>query len=1285
MSGAALALVRTRLQVPLYRNGYALVASSALTSALGLVFWLLAARAYPAATVGLNAALISAMTLLADLAQLDLKSALNRFLPTAGSATARLTARVYVLVLVLSAVAAAIFLAGAGWWSPALAFLNRGDALWFVVATMAWTIFVLQDSVLAGIRQAALVPVENLVFAVAKIGLLVAFAGVAPQLGVFLAWTLPVVLMVGPLNLLIFRRLIPAHVRATRGRAYAASTRSMARYLAGDYAGYAFWSATVGLLPLVVLHLAGPEATASYFVAWSIAYGLYLVSSGMGQSLLAEGALDLAGLRGHVRRTLCETLAIVIPGAAVIVLLAPVVLRLIGAGYLEETIETLRWLALSAVPYVVVLVHVNAARAARRMRAVVVTYASLCGLVVATGLPLLVVHGIEGLGWAWMIAQSVVATVIGVQHVRPARRVARALTPVLCDLGMPWRVTAPVRARREFAAALVGPAAGKPAALLRYARSHTAAAALRRHEQALRLLPPVDGFSGLVPRPLASGLARGYGYLTETVLPGVSGEIVLQRGMPVPLFLTRVKDAITPLHDATAVEALVGEHLLDAWVEQPIAWLERVARRRAALTRLRRELREALAGRRVEICFVHGDLWPGNVLLGPDGEVSGLIDWEAAREFGLARVDLMLLRLTTEALTTHRELGRVVATRLAEPGLDPDERTDVLLAWLHHVAANVEKSTHYTGHRRWVARNVDPVLGVLAGSRNRSVNVAARAWAPTVLGTALLAAGLVAWVAALGRTDTRAMTDLGLISVLPGSFFGAVLALTVGFALVTHARRPHPGLALAQLAALVAVLHATPSIVYGTLRYSWAYKHVGIVDYLQRHHDVSPSIVSLRVYHNWPGFFGLDALATELAGLPNAIGQAIWGPLFFNLLDLGALLLLFTSLTVDRRVIWIACWLYFAASWVGQDYYSPQAFALFEYLVVLAVAVRWLGADARFARPAFALALTLIAAIAVSHPLTGVMVTLALTVLVLAGVCSAPSLPILSLVLVAGWNLTFARGYVLDQIGSVVSSIRLPWAVTEESLAQTSQLSDGQVIVSTAGRGLVLAVTALAAIGVVRMYRSGRLERAAALLAIAPIALFAAGDYDGEMIFRIYLFALPCLALLAAHAFTGRGAWSAVAFATAASVMLGAFMLAYYGKDDQYAFTHDEVAASRWLYTHAEPGALLIEGTRDYPAQSINYERYLNLALAREPVTSHARFVAHPDTVFSEWMSDPVHPAAYLLITRSMKAEVAELGVLPPHSLDVIERKLLASPRFAVAYRNRDAIVFTLASPASAR
>src|SRR5581483_9348838 len=104
--------------------------------------------------------------------------------------------------------------------------------------------------------------------------------------------------------------------------------------------------------------------------------------------------------------------------------------------------------------------------------------------------------------------------------------------------------------------------------------------------------------------------------------------------------------------------------------------------------------------------------------------------------------------------------------------------------------------------------------------------------------------------------------------------------------------------------ALIAFVHATPTLVYGTLRYSWAWKHVGIVDYIARHGGIDPAIRFLSVYHNWPGFFALNALMGKVAGLPDVLTIAVWGPVIFNVLFLGALLFLFTGLTRDRRVIW---------------------------------------------------------------------------------------------------------------------------------------------------------------------------------------------------------------------------------------------------------------------------------------------------------------------------------------------------------------------------------------------
>ena len=203
--------------------------------------------------------------------------------------------------------------------------------------------------------------------------------------------------------------------------------------------------------------------------------------------------------------------------------------------------------------------------------------------------------------------------------------------------------------------------------------------------------------------------------------------------------------------------------------------------------------------------------------------------------------------------------------------------------------------------------------------------------------------------------------------------------------------------------------------------------------------------------------------------------------------------------------------------------------------------------------------------------------------------------------------------------------------------------------------------------------------RAPAAFAAAPLALFAFGNYEGELLFRIYLFALPFLAYFAAHAFLAgarRRVLAGAGFGLAALALLAGFVVAYYGKDRQFYFSPQEVAASRLVYEHAPRGALVIEGTRGYPGQFRNYERLDYVTLSREPRDSQARVLAHPVGRLSDWIDDPPRPGAYVIITRSQKAEVAELGVMPHGSLDRIERALARSRRFRTLVRNRDAVVF---------
>jgi len=52
-------------------------------------------------------------------------------------------------------------------------------ALFFAVATPVWAIFTMQDYLLTALKRATVVPLENLVFALLRMGLLAAAVGLS--------------------------------------------------------------------------------------------------------------------------------------------------------------------------------------------------------------------------------------------------------------------------------------------------------------------------------------------------------------------------------------------------------------------------------------------------------------------------------------------------------------------------------------------------------------------------------------------------------------------------------------------------------------------------------------------------------------------------------------------------------------------------------------------------------------------------------------------------------------------------------------------------------------------------------------------------------------------------------------------------------------------------------------------------------------------------------------------------------------------------------------------------
>src|SRR3954447_5780857 len=162
------ARLSSHARIPLYRNAYALMLSGSMSSALGVLYWILASRLYPAEVVGTGSSAIAALGFLGGVASLYLDGSLVRFLPRAGAATLRMVVTCYAMTASFAAVVAATFVLGIDVWSPALSFVGSSTT-WVaatIVATVLTVIFQIEDGALIGIRRTLWVPLENIAYGI---------------------------------------------------------------------------------------------------------------------------------------------------------------------------------------------------------------------------------------------------------------------------------------------------------------------------------------------------------------------------------------------------------------------------------------------------------------------------------------------------------------------------------------------------------------------------------------------------------------------------------------------------------------------------------------------------------------------------------------------------------------------------------------------------------------------------------------------------------------------------------------------------------------------------------------------------------------------------------------------------------------------------------------------------------------------------------------------------------------------------------------------------------------
>jgi phosphotransferase family enzyme len=213
-----------------------------------------------------------------------------------------------------------------------------------------------------------------------------------------------------------------------------------------------------------------------------------------------------------------------------------------------------------------------------------------------------------------------------------------------------------------------------------------------------------------VPRVVSGGRRDGVSWSAESILPGA-----------------------TPRRLTPELAVAAGAFLASLPVSEgpPAAWRDDLLAIREAFPSRSREIDALAAGLEVRLASLpsvlrHGDLWAGNLLV-ERGSFTGVIDWDAWHPEGVPGADLMYLGVMDRALSAGPSCGRIWSdrpwrlpiVRHASPaywsrlGLSPGEdllQAVALAGWAAQVASALRRAPELASTRRWVLRNVEPVL-----------------------------------------------------------------------------------------------------------------------------------------------------------------------------------------------------------------------------------------------------------------------------------------------------------------------------------------------------------------------------------------------------------------------------------------------------------------------------------------------------------------------------------------------------------------------------------------------
>lgn len=393
---------------PLYRNSYFLIANIIVTTGMGFLFWIIVARFYDKADVGLSTAILSVMGLIGIFSRMGFEVVLIRFLSKVKTPINLINSSL-TITTVISLLLAVIFVIGVNLWTPALTFIrdNIVFATVFIIFTTFLALSSMMDSIFIGKRRAGFVLSKNTAISLLKMSLPFVLVLFFKAFGIVSSIGIATAIIVTIYSIIVLPRVQNGYKPMLK--IDLSIVRDVKKYALNNYVISLLSVAPVFILPILIVNNLTAEDSAYYYMTSMIAGILFFIPAAVSQSLLSESSHFEEHLSRDVFRSYKFIFILLIPIIILVLLFGRWLLLIFGADYSENGLSLLRVLAISSVFVSINSVYstILIVKHKLRERIAIISFTSISLLVAIYFI--IPSTGIVGIGYIWMAVYGIVS------------------------------------------------------------------------------------------------------------------------------------------------------------------------------------------------------------------------------------------------------------------------------------------------------------------------------------------------------------------------------------------------------------------------------------------------------------------------------------------------------------------------------------------------------------------------------------------------------------------------------------------------------------------------------------------------------------------------------------------------------------------------------------------------------------------------------------------------------------------------------------------------------------